>query len=65
MPDLEAIRTRLQRELLGDTGDPAEARRLAGDLLDDGTWPDIDYTDRDGLAFRPLEHVARATSPGA
>lgn len=60
MDDLSAIRTRLWRELRGDTSDPTEARRLVSDLVGDGTWPDIDYTDRDGMAFRPLEHVARA-----
>ncbi|MBP2340570.1 chondroitin AC lyase [Saccharothrix coeruleofusca] len=26
----------------------------------DGTWPDIDYADRDGGLFRPLEHLRRA-----
>ncbi|NUK14039.1 polysaccharide lyase family 8 super-sandwich domain-containing protein [Streptomyces lunaelactis] len=59
MDDLEAIRARLRREL-GGTSDPTEARRLAHDMAADGTWPDIDYKDRDGMAFRPLEHVARA-----
>ena len=60
MRDLGEIRTRVRDELRAETGDPTEARRLAGGLVGDGAWPDIDYTDRDGMAFRPLEHVARA-----
>ncbi|AWS46096.1 polysaccharide lyase family 8 super-sandwich domain-containing protein [Streptosporangium sp. 'caverna'] len=60
MHDLKAIRTRLRHELLDGVTDLAEATRLTNDLAADGTWPDIDYTDRDGMAFRPLEHVARA-----
>ena len=60
MHDLKAVRTRLRHELLDGVTDPAEATRLTNDLAADGTWPDIDYTDRDGIAFRPLEHVARA-----
>lgn len=50
MRDLDVVRERLRAQHV-PPGTPPNS---------DGTWPDIDYTDRDGKRFRPLEHLRRA-----
>ncbi|MFF8815380.1 polysaccharide lyase family 8 super-sandwich domain-containing protein [Streptomyces pactum] len=60
MRDLHLARGRLRRELLATLPRGPRAGRPAQLPTAVGTWPDIDYTDRDGAAFRPLEHLDRA-----
>jgi chondroitin AC lyase len=60
MRAVELVRARLCDELVGEIPRPVDAQRLSAAQAADGTWGDIDYTDQDGIAFRPLEHVARA-----
>jgi chondroitin AC lyase len=60
MSAVELVRARLRDEMWGGPPGPVEAARLSGVQAADGTWADIDYSDRDHIAFRPMEHVARA-----
>ncbi len=58
--DLAVLRTRLESEWLAET-DFAAARESLASLGRDGSWPDLDYANREGTNWPHLSHMERVT----
>jgi len=57
--DFALIRERLIERLLQQPIDPAKLLVVSQTLRPDGTWPDVDYRNRNGGSWEPFEHLAR------
>lgn len=61
--DLQIIKQRIHDALLAPTRQPrdlpAQPRQHLAALRPDGTWPDIDYADKDRAGWKPAQHVYR------
>ena len=55
----EIVRRRLRDGILARVSPSSAIESWVALQAADGTWPDIDYTDTDGMRFRPMGHVAR------
>jgi len=57
--DFALIRQRLTDRLLQQPIDPSKLLVVSQTLRPDGTWPEIDYQNRNGGSWEPFEHLAR------
>ena len=58
--DLEILRARLASEWLANVDVPAAQSALAAQSPD-GSWPDINYADKQGTNWPQLQHIERAS----
>lgn len=58
-PDLTLLRRRLLDDHLAHPPAAKTLRHLAASVRDDGSWPDIDYKNRQRGAWAPASHVRR------
>lgn len=58
-PDLEKIRVSVIQDLIAIPVNEAEVSGLVETLGEDGSWPDIDYTDLSRTGFDHQRHLAR------
>lgn len=58
--DLAVLRARLESEWLAEV-DADAARQHFASLRGDGSWPDLDYANRQGTDWPHLGHIERAT----
>jgi len=56
--DFALIRQRLTDRLLQQPIDPSKLLVVSQTLRPDGTWPEIDYQNRNGGSWEPFEHLA-------
>lgn len=56
-PDLEIVRARVVDDLLEPEVDQAEIKHLLRSMLEDGSWPDIDYKDVSRTGFQHSRHL--------
>ena len=60
--DVPKIKARLLKRELAARPSEAEIREQLGSLRDDGSWPDIDYTDTNRTMWQPTGHMRRILS---
>lgn len=58
---MKTVRSRMERSVIGSVTarQAADARRYASDLRPDGSWPDVDYTDKAGSDWKTETHLTR------
>ena len=59
--DLEVVKRRLVQRELPDDASETEVTTMIADLEQDGTWPDIDYEDKDRAGWDLMQHMRRLT----